>query len=128
MPREAFRPRNDDRALERSAPAVHRRLMIGLDGFDLGGFVAATLAEDLGERGDITSAAVIPADARFEGVMRTREPIVVAGLPVAEAFFTALDPEAEVQRVVDDGAAAEAGDILLRVSGRARALLAAERS
>jgi nicotinate-nucleotide pyrophosphorylase (carboxylating) len=99
-----------------------------LDRFDLGAFVAATLAEDLGEGGDITSAAVIPADARFEGVMRTREPIVAAGLPIAEAFFAALDPEANVARAVEDGAAAEAGDILLRVSGRARALLTAERS
>src|SRR6185295_12563217 len=96
--------------------------------FDLDAFVAATLAEDLGEGGDITSAAVIPADARFEGVMRTREPIVAVGLPIAEAFFAALDPDAHVARAVEDGAAAEAGDILLRVSGRARALLTAERS
>lgn len=96
--------------------------------FDLDAFVAATLAEDLGEGGDITSAAVIPADARFEGVMRTREPIVVAGLPIAEAFFATLDPGAKVERAVEDGAVAEAGDILLRISGKARALLTAERS
>jgi nicotinate-nucleotide pyrophosphorylase (carboxylating) len=95
--------------------------------FDLDAFVAATLAEDLGTGGDITSAAVIPADARFEGVMRTREPIVVAGLAVAQAFFAALDPEAEIVREVEEGAAAAAGDVLLRVSGRARALLTAER-
>ena len=99
-----------------------------LDHFDLDAFVAATLAEDLGERGDITSAAVIPADARFEGVMRTREPIVAAGLPIAEAFFRALDPGAAIERAVEDGEAAEAGDILLRVAGKARALLTAERS
>ena len=96
--------------------------------FDLDAFVAATLAEDLGEGGDITSAAVIPAEARFDGVMRTREPIVAAGLPIAEAFFPALDPEARIERAVEDGDAAEAGDILLRVSGKARALLTAERS
>ena len=99
-----------------------------LSGFDLDGFVAATLAEDLGEGGDITSAAVIPADARFGGVMRTREPIVVAGLPLAEAFFRALDPEVEIERLGEDGARAGAGDILLRLRGRARALLTAERS
>jgi nicotinate-nucleotide pyrophosphorylase (carboxylating) len=96
--------------------------------FDLDAFVAATLAEDLGAGGDITSAAVIPADARFDGVMRTREPIVAAGLPIAAAFFTALDPEARVDRAIEDGDAAEAGDILLHVSGKARALLTAERS
>ena len=103
-------------------------MSFALDHFDLDAFVAATLAEDLGEGGDITSAAVIPADARFEGVMRTREPIVAAGLPIAEAFFLALDPEARIERAIEDGAAAEAGDILLRVGGKARALLTAERS
>ena len=63
-----------------------------IPGFDLDAFVRATLAEDLGEAGDITSAAVIPADARFAGVMDSRDAIVVAGLPIAEAFFRALDP------------------------------------
>jgi len=108
---------------------VHMTAMtFELSGFDLDGFVAATLAEDLGEAGDITSAAVIPAEARFEGVMRTREPIVAAGLPLAEAFFRALDPEVEIERSAEDGAHAEAGDILLRLRGRARALLTAERA
>ena len=99
-----------------------------LDFFDLDRFVADTLAEDLGAAGDITSAAVIPAEARFEGVMRTREPIVVAGLPVTEAFFRALDPEVALDRPVEDGARAAPGDVLLRLRGRARALLAPERS
>ena len=58
-----------------------------LEGFDLNRFVRETLAEDLGEGGDITSAAVIPADARFAGVMDSRDAITVAGLPIAEAFF-----------------------------------------
>ncbi|MEA3047779.1 MAG: hypothetical protein QOJ53_2111 [Sphingomonadales bacterium] len=96
--------------------------------FDLARFVAETLAEDLGAAGDITSAAVIPAGAGFEGVMRTREPIVVAGLAVAEAFFRALDPEVEIERLSEDGARAETGDIMLRLRGKARALLTAERS
>jgi nicotinate-nucleotide pyrophosphorylase (carboxylating) len=99
-----------------------------LDRFDLDRFVADILAEDLGEGGDVTSAAVIPAEARFEGVMRTREPIVVAGVPVAEAFFRKLDPHVHIERAVEDGDRADAGDILLRLRGNARALLAAERS
>ncbi len=99
-----------------------------LDRFDLDRFVADTLAEDLGGHGDITSAAVIPAEARFEGAMRGREPIVVAGLPVAIAFFRALDPDVAIERLAEDGSRAEAGGILLRLHGRARALLTAERS
>lgn len=103
-------------------------MTFALDHFDLDAFVAATLAEDVGEKGDITSAAVIPADARFTGVMDSREAIVVAGLPIAEAFFRALDPEVTIERLAREGHAAEAGADLLHLAGRARALLTAERS
>ena len=104
-------------------------MAFSLPGFDLDRFVRATLAEDLGAEGrDVTSEAVIPAGARFTGVMDSREAIVVAGLPVAEAFFRALDPEVEIDRLVEDGEAAAAGADLLRLRGSARALLTAERS
>ncbi|HVF92825.1 MAG TPA: carboxylating nicotinate-nucleotide diphosphorylase [Sphingomonas sp.] len=99
-----------------------------LAGFDLAAFVAATLAEDLGDAGDITSAAVIPAEARFAGVMDARDPIVVAGLPIAEAFFRALDPDVRIARLVEDGAQVPAGTDLLRIEGSARAMLTAERA
>lgn len=99
-----------------------------LDGFDLDRFVATTLAEDLGEGGDITSAAVIPAEARFTGVMDTRDTIVVAGLGIAEAFFRALDPDVTITRLVEDGAWVSAHSELMRLEGSARALLTAERS
>jgi nicotinate-nucleotide pyrophosphorylase (carboxylating) len=97
-------------------------------GFDLDAFVRATLAEDLGEGGDVTSAATVPADARLTAVMATREAVVVAGLPLATLFFRALDPDAEIEELVADGAKAPAGTELMRVSGNARKLLAAERS
>ena len=96
--------------------------------FDIPAFVAATLAEDLGTIGDITSAAVIPADARFTGVMDSRDPIVVAGLDLAEAFFRALDPDVRIERLVQDGQQVAAGTELLRLEGAGRALLTAERS
>ena len=103
-------------------------MSFSLAGFDLERFVTATLAEDLGEGGDITSAAVIPAEARFRGVMDSRDAIVVAGLSIAEAFFRALDPDVDVDPLVEDGDAVPAGTDLMRITGRARALLAAERS
>ena len=99
-----------------------------LPGFDSDAFVAATLAEDLGEVGDITSAAVIPADARFSGVMDTREDIVVAGIGLAEAFFRALDPQVVLERLAGEGDRVAACTALLRLHGNARALLTAERS
>ena len=103
-------------------------MAFSVPGFDLDGFVRATLAEDLGEGGDITSAAVIPAEAQFQGVMDSRDAIVVAGLPIAEAFFRVLDPEVEIERLAEDGQAVERGADVLRLHGRARALLTAERS
>jgi nicotinate-nucleotide pyrophosphorylase (carboxylating) len=99
-----------------------------LEGFDLRRFVRDTLAEDLGEGGDITSAAVIPEEARFTGVMDSRDDIVVAGLGLAEAFFRALDPDVELELLVRDGDSVAAGTDLMRIAGRARALLTAERS
>lgn len=98
-----------------------------LEGVGIDAFVAATLAEDVGS-GDITAAAVIPADARFTGVMDARDPIVVAGLALAEAFFRALDPDVLVERLVADGDIVPANTDLLRLEGSARALLTAERS
>jgi len=101
---------------------------VKIAGFDLDRFVRETLAEDLGDAGDITSVAVIPEEARFGGVMASREAIVVAGLPVAEAFFRALDPKAQVERLVGEGEAVPAGAALMRLRGRARGMLTAERS
>jgi len=99
-----------------------------IEGFDLDAFVTTTLAEDMGPGGDITSAAVIPASARFVGTMASRDAITVAGLPIAEAFFRRLDPEVAIERLVEDGAAVAPGTALLRLSGQARAMLTAERS
>jgi len=112
----------------RAQQAIKRPMAFSLDNFDLDAFVRATLAEDLGDAGDITSAAVIPADAVFEGVMDSRDAITVAGLPIAEAFFRALDPEVGIERLVEDGQGVPAGTDLLRLRGRARAMLTAERS
>ncbi len=97
--------------------------------FDLAAFIAATLAEDLGPTGrDVTSESVIPADAQFSGVMDSRDAIIVAGLPIAVAFFRHLDPAMAIEMLVEDGASVSKGSDLLRLSGNARAMLTAERS
>ncbi len=104
-----------------------------LSGFDLAQFVSATLAEDLGKGlpgggHDVTSESVIPADARFSGVMDTREAITVAGLPIAAEFFRALDPAMKIAILAEEGAQVAAGSDLMRLTGDARAMLTAERS
>ena len=107
--------------------------VFALPGFDLAAFVAATLAEDLGGGlpgggHDVTSQSVIPADARFSGVMDSRDAIVVCGLPIAAEFFRTLDPAIRIELLVDDGAQVPAGSDLMRIEGNARAMLTAERS
>lgn len=104
-----------------------------LAGFNLEAFVRATLDEDLGlglpgGGHDVTSESVIPAEARFAGVMDSRDAITVAGLPIAVAFFRALDPAMEIEVLVEEGAQVPAGTDLMRLSGNARAMLTAERS
>ncbi|MEO1969110.1 MAG: carboxylating nicotinate-nucleotide diphosphorylase [Sphingomonadaceae bacterium] len=104
-----------------------------LPGFDLDRFVRETLAEDLGEGlpgggRDVTSESVIPPGARFSGVMDSRDAIRVAGLPVAKAFFRALDPDMEIELLVAEGDAVEPGTDLMRLTGNARAMLTAERA
>lgn len=104
-------------------------MTFSLPHFDLSAFVGSTLAEDLGPDGcDVTSQSVIPADARFSGVMDSRNAAVIAGLPIAEAFFRALDPDVVIEILVEEGASVPAGTPIMRLSGNARALLTAERS
>ena len=104
-------------------------MIFALENFDLARFVSATLAEDLGPTGrDVTSESVIPADIRFAGVMDSRDPIVVAGLPIAVAFFRHFDAEMEIEVLANEGASVAAGSDLMRLRGLARAMLTAERS
>ena len=96
--------------------------------FDLTDFVRRVLAEDLGSGGDVTSRATIAAEARFSAEMNCREPIVVAGLDIAIAFFRALDRDVRIVKLVADGDQVEAGRVLMTLDGDARAMLGAERS
>ncbi len=95
---------------------------------DIDEFVARVLAEDLGSRGDVTSAATIGANERFTAEMNCREPIVVAGVNIAMAFFKTLDPGVHASVQIEDGEAIAAGTVLMRLDGNARAMLTAERS
>jgi nicotinate-nucleotide pyrophosphorylase (carboxylating) len=96
--------------------------------FDVNEFVRRVLAEDMGSGGDITSAATIDAEARFTAEMNCRQPITIAGLDIAIAFFRALDRDVRFEKLVKDGDSVEKGSDLLRLEGNARAMLAAERS
>jgi nicotinate-nucleotide pyrophosphorylase (carboxylating) len=89
--------------------------------------VRAALLEDLGRAGDITTDAVIPADARLRGAIVAREPGVVAGMDAALLAFTLIDPAVAVAVDRPGGSRVERGDAVLRVDGPARSILSAER-
>jgi nicotinate-nucleotide pyrophosphorylase (carboxylating) len=97
-----------------------------LSGEEIKRAVQLALAEDLGS-GDVTTLATVPASATGRAVMRAREPLVVAGLAVAEAAFRELSPEVRSERLAEDGTQVPADGVMLRLAGPARALLSAER-
>ena len=89
--------------------------------------VRAALAEDIGP-GDATTDSTVDAEARARATITQKAPGVVFGLDGAEVAFRALDPAAQIDRPVPEGVWHDAGTAVLRVTGRARALLTAERT
>ena len=89
--------------------------------------VRAALLEDLGRAGDITTDATIPADARAKAVLATREDGILSGLPLAEAAFRAIDPALKFKALKVDGDRLKAKQVVARIEGNARAILAGER-
>lgn len=89
--------------------------------------VARALAEDLGDAGDITSAACIPADAMSKAVIAARKPGTIAGIDLALAAFHLVDADIETRVEKDDGARVEEGDIVIHIEGPSRGILTAER-
>ena len=95
--------------------------MINLD------LVKAALAEDLAGGVDVTSTATISSDAELQAEFVARESGVVAGIEMAKAVLTEVGV-AGVEVLVQEGKFVNAGDVLIRVSGNARAILLAERT
>lgn len=95
-------------------PAVHR-------------LIALALEEDLG-RGDVTSEALIPPEREATGEVTVKASGVLAGLEVAAAVFHAVDADLAWEALARDGDAVSPGQVVARVAGRARSILAAERT
>jgi nicotinate-nucleotide pyrophosphorylase (carboxylating) len=95
--------------------------MINLD------LVKAALAEDLAGGVDVTSVATIAADAQLRAEFVARESGVVVGIEMAKAVLTEVGVDS-IEILIQDGASVSAGDVLIKVSGNARAILLAERT
>jgi nicotinate-nucleotide pyrophosphorylase (carboxylating) len=89
--------------------------------------VRMALLEDLGRAGDLTSDAIVPAEARATTALVARQPGVVAGLDLARLAFQLIDPEIGMHIERRDGATLAAGDVIAVLSGPARGILTAER-
>lgn len=89
--------------------------------------VRMALAEDLGRAGDITSDSTVPESARACVVIAAREEGRIAGLDIAEAAFRMVDANLKITRLIREGADVKKGDEVMKVEGRARSILTAER-
>ncbi len=89
--------------------------------------VRAALLEDLGRGGDLTTDAILPAEALSRVAVVSREPGVIAGLDCARLAWELLDPAVELEVLVPDGSRVEPGTVVATVAGSARALLTGER-
>ena len=89
--------------------------------------VRRALEEDVGP-GDVTTEATVAPDARARALITQKQPGVIYGLHAAGAVFLELDPDALVQRLVQEGLWREDGGPVISIEGSARALLTAERT
>jgi nicotinate-nucleotide pyrophosphorylase (carboxylating) len=90
--------------------------------------VRAALLEDLGRAGDLTTDAIVPADARTTCALVARQAGVVAGLDFALWAFRLIDPRIEAHVSLPDGSRLQPGDLIATVSGPARGILTGERT
>jgi nicotinate-nucleotide pyrophosphorylase (carboxylating) len=89
--------------------------------------VRRALAEDVGS-GDVTTAATVPASASAKAALVARQPCVLAGLDVAREVFAQVDPALRFEAALRDGNRCEAGQLIARLTGPARAILTGERT
>jgi len=100
---------------------------IGISASVLDEIVRRALAEDIGN-GDVTTEAVVPAEAYAVARAVCKSNGILAGIPVAEAVFRTVDPEVLFQSFAKDGEWGTVGFTIFEVRGAARSLLIAERT
>jgi len=98
----------------------------GVSGPSLAEVVRTALAEDLGDRGDVTSNALMPADLPAEAKLVSRSPGVLAGRAAADEV--ARQCGIAVSWHAHDGTALEPGTVIAELNGPARSVLACERT
>ena len=88
--------------------------------------IANAIREDIGD-GDHTSLSCIPADATGKAKLLVKDEGIMAGVEFAKMVFAYVDPELEVETLINDGEKVKYGDIVFYVSGKSQSILMAER-
>ncbi len=97
-----------------------------MDTFIVDKIIKNALEEDIGW-GDVTANSTVPKDRLSSGRFLAKEKTVVCGIDVARRVFALIDPDVDVKVLIEDGNVAEKGDVIAKIHGNARALLAGER-
>jgi nicotinate-nucleotide pyrophosphorylase (carboxylating) len=89
--------------------------------------IEKALEEDIGT-GDLTALYFVPADRQATALMVARQEGVIAGTALAEGVFRKVDASLEITVLIEDGARVAPGAIVMKIAGKARSLLTAERT
>jgi nicotinate-nucleotide pyrophosphorylase (carboxylating) len=112
--------------MNKESPVLLDEMVRGLPVQQVRKIVARAFVEDLGQ-GDLTTTLTVPEGAKARGIFYSKQPLVVAGFPVAEEVFRMLQPDYLWDAVISDGMEVPAGQPLARVEGKAATLLSGER-
>ncbi len=93
---------------------------------DLNTLIIQALQEDVGD-GDHSSLAAIPAEAQGKARLLVKENGILAGVRVAEAVFHHLEPSAQLEIFIEDGAEISVGQVVFIISASVHTLLKGER-
>ncbi len=88
--------------------------------------VIMALSEDIGE-GDVTSQSTVDSHLKASANMTAREDMTICGVNIAGAAFHQLDSNMEIETLYGDGSIVKAGQVIMKINGRAREILTAER-
>ena len=89
--------------------------------------IKAALKEDIGS-GDVTSNSVVPEDKTATAKIICKDSGVLCGIDLAKEIFLEADEGIKFEKFFSDGQKIKKGDILAKVTGKARAILSAERT
>lgn len=96
---------------------------------DVSDLINAALSEDLGsDFVDVTSVSIVPENRSARAHLVVRQDAVLAGTEVARQVFMQVDPQLEVEIMIEDGQRVKHGDVVLVIKGHAGSILTAERT